>query len=274
MLQSICLCTNKVRVDFKEIIKYSDEKVFKNYEGTSIGKCTRCGMLKTFPSKKNKKFNTQQSRNNFYESNGTPFLKLFNPLLSALNKYQPSGSVLEAGCSSGILLSLLKKKGFDVTGIEPNKEAFKSAQKKLGKFIFNGTLPKFVRYYNKKFDCIIYNHVLEHVEDVNKELSLVKKMIKPNGILIVGVPNTDNIIFTIRRKYWESLMPNEHVWHFSTQRMTSLLEKHGFKVISKSFSNHTRTDYPLLKRIYFGILCLINQLINTGEAVLVVAKKG
>ncbi|MBI4973672.1 class I SAM-dependent methyltransferase [Candidatus Roizmanbacteria bacterium] len=253
---------------------YKNETVFNDYEGTVIGRCENCGILKTFPSRKNKLFNPVTTKVEEYERRKKEFEKLFARLTASVEqRVVRKGSVLDVGCSSGILLSLLKRKGFDVWGLEPNKQAFLYAKKILKNNISNDTLSSYLKKQKMKFDCIIYNHVLEHIEDVNAELSLIKRALKKNGVLIIGVPNTHNMIFKIRRKFWESLLPNEHIWHFNTKYLVEYLQKQGFEIVKIGFEDDARRTYPLLKRVYFTLLSLLNRIMGTGEAVLIIAQR-
>ncbi len=271
MQNSSCLCRGKPE-KFTETIVYKNETVFKNFEGTVIGRCTKCGLLKTFPAKKNSLFEPKQSRENMYEKDREKFQAIFHPLIRSIKKYKSSGRVLDVGCSSGILMSLIEKEGYDIYGIEPNKQAYTQAKNKFGDKVFNGTLTEYFQNRPAKFDCIIYNHVFEHIEDVNGEIDLIKKIMNRDAVLIVGVPNSHNLIFWLRRKYWEPLMPNEHIWHFSSGYLIRLLRKHGLKVIAQSFEDDKRSDYPLVKKLYFRSLSAVNKLLRTGEAVLLTAK--
>ncbi len=294
-MRSFCIC--KKTSSFKPYIVYKNETVFKDYEGTVIGKCESCGILKTFPSKKNKLFNPFITKVQEYEKRKKEFETLFTPLTEAVeNNVKEGGMVLDVGCSSGILLSLLKRKGYEVWGIEPNKHAFLYAKKNLKKNIFNMTLEQFIvslrgsrrtsadvaistgllrsaRNDRLPFDCIIYNHVLEHIEDINGEFVLIKKALKKDGTLIIGVPNTDNMIFKIRRKYWESLLPNEHIWHFNAKYLAQYLQKQKFEIIKIRFEDDARKSYPFHKQTYFRLLSLMNSLFFTGEAMLIISKK-
>ncbi|MDO8609761.1 MAG: class I SAM-dependent methyltransferase [bacterium] len=273
MTKSDCLCSNKTTY-FTPIIIYKNETTFKEYNGIVIGKCQSCGLLKTI--KQTKSFNPKQSRFEMYEQKKDLFISLFNPIIDKIIKFKKKGKILDVGCSSGILLELLKKKNFDIYGVEPNKNAFKISYKKFKNKIYNGTL---IDLSNKKgksykqFDVIIYNHVLEHIADVHNELQCINLYLKENGIIIIGVPNTQNIIFFLRQKYWELLMPKEHVWHFSQKNLKSIIKKNNYNILDISFSNDNRQDYSLLKRVYFLFLSLINTLFNTGESMLLVCKR-
>jgi 2-polyprenyl-3-methyl-5-hydroxy-6-metoxy-1,4-benzoquinol methylase len=266
---SNCCCDTR-KHPFSEYIRYRNETIFKEYEGTVIGKCSFCGLLRTFVPRSSR-FDPKQSDVIFYEENKKLFSKLFAPNLRGIQKYCQKGNVLDIGCSSGILLGLLKDKGYDVSGIEPNVKAYNHGKIKFGKHIYHGTLDTYKT--NKKFDVIILSHVLEHVLNPPQEIVLIKKILARGGIVLIGIPNTRNIIFALRKKYWEYLRPNEHIWHFSDTYLITLLKRNGFHILEKWYMNDLRRDYSYIKRVYFNILCFINNICRTGETVTVICRK-
>jgi 2-polyprenyl-3-methyl-5-hydroxy-6-metoxy-1,4-benzoquinol methylase len=267
------MCRKDTQSTFSPYITYQNETYFSAFEGTVIARCNNCGILKTFPAQTNRYFDPQQSRTDFYEDNVERFSRIFKPLVATVKKYKPHGDILEVGCSSGILLSLLKDQGYMVCGVEPNKKAVDLAKKKIGPTVFHGELKAYSRKCTKQFDVVIYNHVLEHVRNVYHELVLVKKLLRKNGILIVGVPNTRNIIFAVRNKKWELLMPNEHLWQFNDRYLCNLLARFNFAVQEIQYDNDYRIEYPRFKQVFFKILILLNTFLRTGEVMIVVAQK-
>lgn len=267
MISSYCCICNQLS-KFKIYIEYKNEVIFKDYERIKIYKCYKCGLLKTFSNS----ISPKQSRIDLYESESAKFKKLLGFLVKKIQEYKKTGNVLDIGCSSGILLGLLKNAGYKTYGIEPNKQAYLKAKERFGSAIFQGTLDKFMLLNTKKFDVIIYNHVLEHIFNPRQELEIVRNILKNDGIIIIGLPNTSNLIFYLRGKYWESLMPNEHVWHFSKKQIKRLLINLRFEITNTYYSNHDRSDYALPKKIYFTILSILNRLFNTGEATLLIIK--
>lgn len=62
---------------------------------------------------------------------GKDYAKETNFLQNLIKKYKINGKkILDVGCGTGNHALLLKKKGFDVTGIDLNKEMLKVAKKK------------------------------------------------------------------------------------------------------------------------------------------------
>lgn len=271
-MESRCIC-QKNNVIFVPDIVYKNETYFSDFEGTIIGRCTKCAMLKTFPAKANRKFDPQQSRAKFYEAHTQRFENIFKPIIDTLKKHKPDGTVLDVGCSSGVLLSLLKKRRYRIRGIEPNKNAYMLARQKFGSAIYNGVLDTFVHKNKTKFDVVIYNHVLEHIQDPVQELTLARSILKPDGVLIIGVPNARNFVRFFRNKKWELLMPNEHVWQFSDRHLVGLLTRLGFRTLELQFDNDLRVEYPPLKQLYFRLLIGLNMLFHTGEVLLLTARK-
>ena len=104
------------------------------------------------------------------------------------------GDILEvgAGCGSftkNYLNKNLKKiilTDLDIKNISDLKKRFKKEKKvKISK------LP--VKKINKKFDVILYFHVLEHIKNDNAELISAKSRLKKNGYLIIMVPSGKKI---------------------------------------------------------------------------------
>ncbi len=269
MIKSACLCQKKSL--FKKIIEYQNEKVFSQYEGIIIGRCQKCGLSKTFLPQGLKQ-QLFESRPEIIFQKKEIFFPIYKKIVEKIKKYKKRGEVLDVGCSAGILSKFLKDEGYYVFGIEPNKKAHQLAKKILEKKVFLGNLSDFLKKKKKKFDIVIYNHVLEHIQDINQELKLIKKVLAKNGLLVLGTPNYANIIFFLRQKYWESLMPSEHHWHFSKKNLITLLKKFHFRILDVSFDNDQRLDYPLIKRVYFNFLSFVNKILHTGESILIIAQ--
>lgn len=268
--QSHCCICNTSRL-FRPTILF-ESSPFPQYAGTVVSECSVCGCYKT--TKKTPEFNPSQSRFEMYENASSDFEKEFEPIIRSITgRISKKGRILDVGCSSGILLRILQEKGYSVWGVEANRDAYLTTQKSLKGRVVHGTLKQSLEKLPKEFDCIIYNHVLEHIEDPRAELEGALTLLKSGGVLIVGIPTRDNWIAKLRNERWESLMPGEHIWHFRTIDMITILKQLQTKIVSISFSNHHRRDYPSVKKILFGLLRILNTLTRTGEAVLIVAIK-
>ncbi len=272
MLYEDCLCGPHQQ--FQTVISYHREPpVRRAYEGLAIARCRRCGLLRTIVPRGFTCFNPRVSRPNQYEAEKARFARIFQPLIEAIAVRKDSGRILDVGCASGVLMELLAEHGYEVFGIEPNPDALAVAQNKFGSHVFGGTLQDFWRRDHQRFDVIVYNHVLEHILDVNAELATAASALNPQGILVIGVPNTRNTVFILRGKRWSALQPLEHVWHFSDRYLARLVEKHGFRLLETRYAGPDQANLPFAKRICFGILAAVDQLLGTGAAIVLIAER-
>ena len=80
--------------------------------------------------------------------------------------------------------------------------------------------------------------VFEHIANPDKILSEVRRIIKPDGILFIKVPNGLFNLFKFKMAKWMGRLKDydifdsyEHVVHYSDKTLNKMLVKYGFKVI-------------------------------------------
>ncbi len=112
-----------------------------------------------------------------------------------LKNLNPNDDVIEIGCGSGILLSIIKENytNINIQGIEPFGYGFDKLRE-LNKLIqSNGTEINNISFEEldttKKFDLIFSINVFEHLNDWKKFLIKAKYLLKKNGKLIILCPN-------------------------------------------------------------------------------------
>lgn len=102
-------------------------------------------------------------------------------------------TIIDVGCSQGIVSILLAKAGNNVVGIDLAKESIDYAKmdkekEKLGNNL-NFICDDFLTYkFNQKFDCIIMGEILEHTFSPTLFLDKAKELLNENGRLIITVP--------------------------------------------------------------------------------------
>ncbi len=111
----------------------------------------------------------------------------------------------------------------------------------LGVDIFCGELPD-AGYPDNSFEVVTMWHVLEHVTDPNNYLKEIHRILKPDGLLLVAVPNVNNLVMQIayrifkrrRLKLFSKDEKEVHLYHFSPITIKAYLEKAGFSCLSIS----------------------------------------
>ena len=81
------------------------------------------------------------------------------------------------------------------------------------------------------FDVITMWHVLEHVPDLDSQIKELKRLLKPNGSLIVAVPNFKSFDAKYYGAYWAAYDVPIHFWHFSKKAIQSLFEKENIQLV-------------------------------------------
>ena len=144
----------------------------------------------------------------------------------------PSGSrarILDVGCGPGTLLSLLKKRGFDVAGVDLSLRAVEITRKEHGIDVALGSLEK-LSLPAEGFDVVVLLHTLEHVPNPREVLAEVIRVLKPRGRVVVQVPNIDSVQFQFFGARWYGLDVPRHVIDYSRSSLLRLLSESGFDV--------------------------------------------
>lgn len=115
-----------------------------------------------------------------------------------------------------------------------------NSQRKIGGGIFTGLIER-VNFEDNTFDMVYMGHILEHCADPIVMLTEVKRIMKPNGILFIEVPNEEN--FRIRlwlinlmrrlliRGKINSIKPYpEHLFFYTRKTITMILNKAGLAI--------------------------------------------
>lgn len=132
---------------------------------------------------------------------------------------------LEIGCNDGFLLSELKKRNYDVTGVEPGSSAI--AAKKNGlRVIKNYYSPNIFKKNNEKFDLIICRHLLEHIKNCDAFIKSLKKIMQNHATLAIEVPN---VSYYIKKNSSETFFL-QHYHYFSIYSLEKLFNQNEMKI--------------------------------------------
>ena len=144
-----------------------------------------------------------------------------NRKLQLINSLQKNkGTLLDIGAGTGDFLSVSIKNGWRGIGTEPNKNA-QSVAKKKGISLIDDT-DSIERH---SVDIITMWHVLEHIPDTQKQIAELKRLLKPNGTILVAVPNFNSFDANYYKEFWAAFDVPRHLWHFSKSAIKILFER-------------------------------------------------
>ncbi len=136
-------------------------------------------------------------------------------------------TLLDVGAGTGDFLLAAKKEGWTITGVEPNSDARTRAKEKGVEI-----LPAIDVLTNKKFGVISLWHVLEHLPNLEEQLSILVSHLAADGTLVIAVPNFKSYDATYYKEYWAAYDVPRHLWHFSREAIEKLLAKHEMKLVA------------------------------------------
>jgi len=138
----------------------------------------------------------------------------------------PGGRALDVGCGRAVALSALHARRIEPHGFDVVPHAVEG----LDPRIHVRVAPSLVEanYPSGFFDGVIVWHVLEHVPDPGVLLREVHRIMKPNGVLIVAVPNFSSLQARWAGADWFHLDLPRHLFHFPLAALTRLVTDCGF----------------------------------------------
>jgi len=242
---------------------YHKGDLIESRHGFNIIDCESCGFKHVFPLPESDDL-AQIYSEEYYSDNKPLYIEhyledkdwwdcVYEERYSVLERLIPSSkkSLLDIGSGPGLFLDFGRRRGWEVKGIEPSKLAADYSRNELGLDIENIFLDKNNAKNFSKFDVVSMFEVLEHLNNPIEIINIAKSMLKPNGVLVVVVPNDFNPFQTIAREHldieswWVS--PPHHLNYFDKHSLENVMNNNGLSVIEEEVS------FPLEMFLLMGI---------------------
>jgi len=140
--------------------------------------------------------------------------------------YHGRGRLLDFGCGNGTFLRRMKAIGWDPIGIDFSAEAV-AAVKASGIQAIQGTLPH-PSLEAGSFDVVTMRSSLEHVGDPRAILAAARDLLRPEGRLVIQVPNFHSWEIEYFGDAALSLDLPRHLIHFTPKTLAEMLAACGF----------------------------------------------
>jgi SAM-dependent methyltransferase len=168
-------------------------------------------------------------------------------LLELIPSTNRDGDILEIGAGAGDTLLYAKEHGFakNIYGVELCKiENSNQDNKIFSDFIIGNIETMDLPFEDSQFDVILCGDVLEHLVNPYKTLELLKRLLKPNGVLIASIPNIrefetmKKIFFQGDFRYEDSgILDRTHLRFFCKKNIIELFENQDYNIINIVSSN-------------------------------------
>jgi SAM-dependent methyltransferase len=229
----VCLSTGKHKIFSQTFDSLSEGWLLSGYD---VVLCDACGasFADNIPTQQDfDRYYGQMSKYEYDNSNGVineydadifrKSAEFLSPLLEC------NATIADVGCATGALLNEFKKQGFsNLMGFDPSASCCKSGRRLYGIDIRQSTINQ-LSAVTDRFDVVMMTGVLEHLCDVESSLNVLKSLLKPGGMIYLGVPDASSYhrYFGAPFQYFSM----EHVNFFAPNTLSNLMMRHGFQTV-------------------------------------------
>lgn len=210
----------------------------------AVYQCTTCGHRQIYP------LPTESDNKIFYDQNKQDInvgkaidlkrlaenAKVDNNRRADLiqEKFPGKESILDVGSGYGFFLEEMKKRGFDVAGVEISEERRNLSRQITDCEIYSIDLTKTIEGL-RKYSIITLFHVIEHLIEPVKFCQSVYGILEDDGVFILELPNAEELMvdacLAYRKWYWK----RAHLSYFNSQDISSILNQAGFSKVDVHF---------------------------------------
>ena len=148
-------------------------------------------------------------------------------LLRPLRGMTP-GVALDVGCSMGIVLDQLRRRGWTPCGVDVSAYATEYARRELGLDVVTGTIEQLERP-PESVDLVTMLLTIEHLPDPKGVLQAAHRLLRPGGVLVIATHDVGGLWPKVVGARWRHFNVPEHVYYFSRRTLTRLLSDVGFE---------------------------------------------
>lgn len=225
-LNSCPLCSSQ---NIKSHLNIKDH--FLTKEDFSVYECSECGFRFTNPRPEDENLGAYYKSEEYIAHSNTrkgivaniyQIVRNFTirRKVQMLAGKRREGSILDIGCATGEFLDAFQKRGWKAYGVEPDLDAARYASSHYGLNVYPED--QIEKFENESFDIVTMWHVLEHVSDFHQRIKEIKRILKPEGIIVIAVPNPDSHDAIEYGIFWAAWDVPRHLSHFSQENIQKL----------------------------------------------------
>jgi 2-polyprenyl-3-methyl-5-hydroxy-6-metoxy-1,4-benzoquinol methylase len=261
-------CYKSCRTVFNDITTWEYEGVF------TIVQCTKCGLvyLSPRPTKRDigkyydtesywgKSLDKQKLQVNWKRIRDKERGRVYANIFGRRSK----GKILDVGCGTGEFLTKFEEEGWEVLGTELSKDACLYAKNVYGLKVIQGDLLD-LHIKNNQFDVVTFNSSLEHLYEPLETLAKAFQLLKNDGLIVITVPNIESLGAKIFGKKWLPLHPPKHLYHFSSETLSNILKKAGFKIEKIDHWHWAHSYYSIFETMRYAFSPKFKEASRSGS---------
>ncbi len=175
-------------------------------------------------------------------------------IIQSLEGMGPDAKVIEIGSNDGMFLHQLSLSGYKNTlGVEPTKDAYDlSVAKGLNTLqaFLSPELSRTITQQYGEFDLFISRQNLEHISDLKGVAESIRILVKPNGFVLIEVPN-----FACTLRFHDYALWEEHVNYFTADTLRYFLAMAGVELVSEETVQFSGGSFFVIGRKVGNVSC-------------------
>ncbi len=230
----------------------ADEPISSRYGSGvfQVVRCRRCGVWYLSPRLTEKKMAEFYHRADYFSSGPAGYddysrqerslRSTFRAVLNRMaQKGMTGGAVLEIGCGYGYFLQEAKP-FFDIRAGTDMSAAVAERAARHADDVFVGSVEAIPP--DRKFDCIVALHVIEHIYRPREFLATLLGHLKGGGVLLLAAPDMNGFWRRLMGRKWPSFKFPEHVVFYDSRTLALLMRNIGLRDIVEVVYHHA---FPL-----------------------------
>lgn len=157
--------------------------------------------------------------------------------------------LLDIGCGLGYFLDVAQDAGFDVMGVEFNPGAVRAMREKYAFPVHEGSVQA-APLEEASCDVVTMFDVIEHLHDPFSDVRKIFKLLRPGGGVAISTMDSESFVSRLLGTRLEDFRRiREHLFFFSRESLTKVLESSGFRVYKIASYGHTFELAFLMERM-------------------------
>jgi len=171
--------------------------------------------------------------------------------LASVHRFRAPGRVLDVGCGDGSFLRALGAVGWEASGTEMDG-AVVDALRRRSLRVLQGELPA-LGLPEHQLDAITYFGSFEHVARPLEELRAARRLLRPEGVLLLNLTNTRCLEAWLLRGSWFGFEAPRHRYNYTLTSLERMLGQAGLRVLHAEYQDNTFiSTISLARRLGLG----------------------
>jgi SAM-dependent methyltransferase len=191
------------------------------------------GLLYTDRYSQHQSFDGKQNRPRRFI--GTIVQKKRIKSIERIRRLERDDRLLDVGCGTGLFLSVVRDhRNVHTTGVELDNGIAARCRMQQELDVRGGTLLE-QQFPNGAFDMVTMFQYFEHEGQPLLVLRETRRILKPDGLLVIEVPNAGGVLARLFKANWMGMEFPRHLVNYTPETLAAMLRRGGFEVIETSF---------------------------------------